>query len=924
MQKIPFSTASADFVESLYESYCENPLSVDESWRVYFDEINNNTNENNHSKIKEKFLSLTNNRNFQSNISLSNPTGNDKSINVMELINSYRLLGHLKAKIDPLNLRTEIPVAELNLSYHRLNNIDPNEEFSLEHWNEKKTKFKDILSSVEKIYCNNIASEYMHIPDFTERLWLQQRIEKNFLSYELSADKKIQTLMTLVEAEGLEKYIGSKYPGSKRFSVEGLDSVLVLLEGIINTSCKYKTKDIVIGMPHRGRINVLVNILGKPPKELFETFEGKENIKLQSGDVKYHLGFSSDVVTENGEAHLTLCFNPSHLEIVSPVVCGSVKAREELFKKNHDNGSNVLPIIMHGDAAFAGQGVVMESMNMSHARGFNIGGTIHIILNNQIGFTTSDPQDARSTLYCSDIGKMLQLPIFHVNADDPEAVIAVMELACEYRYKFKKDVIIDLIGYRRHGHNEADEPAATQPLMYKVIRNKPTIKQIYSEKLIKEGVITEQQLTEISDLYRAKLDAREESVARMVQGKTSNKTNMWLKYENNGQSLEYNSKVSIEKLKQISDITTTFPPNFSLHPRVQKIYEERRKMANGEIPIDWGFGEIMAYATLLDKGYFVRMSGQDCNRGTFFHRHAGVYNQQTGERFTPLTQVNTNAKCTIIDSLLSEEAVLAFEYGYASTDPETLVVWEAQFGDFVNGAQVVIDQFISSGEAKWGRLSGITMLLPHGYEGQGPEHSSARLERFLQLCADDNMQVCVPTLPSQIYHLLRRQMLRPLRKPLICITPKSLLRHKLATSSLNDLANGEFKSVIYDEKDLNNQKITRVIFCSGKVYYDLYEEKENLVLNNIALIRIEELYPFPQEEISHILNNTPKSASFVWCQEEPYNQGASDYIERKFSNVLNKELMIISRPESASPAVGYVSLHNIQQKELVSKALGVF
>lgn len=686
-------------------------------------------------------------------------------------------------------------------------------------------------------------------------------------------------------------------------------------------------KEIVIGMAHRGRLNVLVNVLGKLPSQLFDEFEGKHDEKLESGDVKYHQGFSCDVDVSGvpgGRVHLTLAFNPSHLEIVAPVICGSVRARQD--KRLDKERSQVFSIVVHGDAAISGQGVVMETLNMSRTRAFYTGGTVHIIMNNQIGFTTSNPHDARSTLYCSDIGKMMEIPIFHVNADDPEAVFKVTQLALDYRHMFKKDVIIDLIGYRRHGHNEADEPAATQPIMYQIIRKLPTVFQKYGEILIQDNILSKEVAETLYREYRDLLDKRQ-AVRNIINDSSGalalERQKEWQNYFSQDWR-QVVPNVAKATLKELAKTLENLPPDFTLHPRVQKLMEEREKMTQETLPIDWGYAEILAYATLLNEQYSIRISGQDCSRGTFFHRHAVLHNQKDGQEYCPLAHISQNqGRFSIYDSLLSEEAVLAFEYGYSTNDPKTLVIWEAQFGDFANGAQVVIDQFISSGEHKWGRLSGLTLFLPHGYEGQGPEHSSARIERFLQLCAEHNMQVCWPTTPAQIYHLIRRQMLRPMRKPLVVMTPKSLLRHKLAVSYFDDLTTGNFLPLIKEIDNLSVEKVKRVILCSGKIYYELLAKRRELNLETVSLLRIEQLYPFPEVELQTALQEYKHAQDIVWCQEEPQNQGAWYSSQHHIVACLNENqtLRYVGRKASASPAVGYAHLHHQQQEDLVKEAL---
>jgi 2-oxoglutarate dehydrogenase E1 component len=663
-------------------------------------------------------------------------------------------------------------------------------------------------------------------------------------------------------------------------------------------------------------------VLGKKSGELFEEFGGKVDESLKAGDVKYHQGFSSDFATEGGNVHLALAFNPSHLEIVNPVVIGSVRAR--LDRRDCDNGSKALPITVHGDSAIAGQGVVQETFNMSQTRAYKVGGSIRIVVNNQVGFTTSKKEDARSTMYCTEIAKMVQAPIFHVNSDDPEAVALVSQIAVDYRNTFKRDVVIDLVCYRRHGHNEADEPNATQPLMYQKVKKHPVPRNIYVERLVKEGAVSEQDVKTLTDDYRAILDKGECTVEEW-RPMTEHSVD-WKPYIGHDWDIEYDKAISVEKLNELGEKITTYPDEHKLHSRVKKQYDERRKMLAGEKPLDWGFAETLAYAALVDEGNDIRITGQDSGRGTFFHRHAVLHNQNDASTYVPLQNISENqGKFEIYDAVLSEVGVLAFEYGYATAEPESLVIWEAQFGDFANVAQVVIDQFICSGEQKWGRLCGLTLLLPHGYEGQGPEHSSARLERFLQLCADHNMQVCVPTTPAQVFNMIRRQQIRPMRRPLVVMTPKSLLRHPLAVSSMEELAEGTYHNVIGEIDDIDAKKVKRVVMCSGKVYYDLLEQRRKSEQDDVAIIRVEQLYPFPHQEMEEVLKDYQHVKDFVWCQEEPQNQGAWYCSQHHFWNAIpNKaQLTYAGRKASSSPAVGYASVHAKEQQALVNDALTI-
>ncbi|WP_049324411.1 2-oxoglutarate dehydrogenase E1 component, partial [Stutzerimonas stutzeri] len=786
---------------------------------------------------------------------------------------------------------------------------------------------REIVNALQETYCRTIGAEYMHIVDSEQRSWFVQRLESVRGRPEFSPEIKSHLLERLTAAEGLEKYLGTKYPGTKRFGLEGGESLIPLLDEIIQRSGSYGTKEIVIGMAHRGRLNVLVNTFGKNPRDLFDEFEGKKVEGLSSGDVKYHQGFSSNVMTPGGEIHLAMAFNPSHLEIVSPVVEGSVRARQD--RRNDPVGDKVLPVTIHGDAAVAGQGVVMETFQMSQTRAYRTGGTIRIVVNNQVGFTTNKQEDARSTEYATDVAKMIQAPIFHVNADDPEAVLFVTQLAVDYRMQFKRDIVIDLICYRRRGHNEADEPSGTQPLMYQKIAKQRTTRELYADSLIQSKVLDDERVQAKIDEYRTALDNGLHVVKSLVKEPNKELFVDWRPYLGHAWTARHDTSFDLKTLQDLSNKLLQTPEGFVVQRQVSKILEDRQKMGAGALAINWGYAETMAYATLLFEGHPVRISGQDVGRGTFSHRHAALHNQKDGSTYIPLQHLyEGQPRFDLYDSFLSEEAVLAFEYGYATTTPNALVVWEAQFGDFANGAQVVIDQFITSGEHKWGRLCGLTMLLPHGYEGQGPEHSSARLERYLQLCAEHNIQVCVPTTPAQVYHMLRRQAIRPLRKPLVALTPKSLLRHKLATSTLEELTQGSFQTVIPEIDPIDPAKVERVIMCSGKVYYDLLDKRRAESRDDIAIVRIEQLYPFPEEDLAEALAPYQNVKHIIWCQEEPMNQGAwycSQHHMRRVATAHKKELFLqyAGRDASAAPAVGYASMHAEQQEKLLQDAFTV-
>jgi 2-oxoglutarate dehydrogenase E1 component len=911
------------YLEELYETYLKNPAELSAEWQQYFNQLAHSSQDVSHADVRNYFLQIAK---LPKTVAAQGVDSyhERQQEKVVDLIAAYRSFGHLRANIDPLGLHKPGQNATLDLSYHGFSDADLNTVFdtaSFQGLNKSTATLSEIYQALQKIYCNTLGIEYAHITHLDEVSWIQKRIEQQWPIFSPSKEEKLRILDRLVVADGLEKYIGFKYVGQKRFSLEGGDSLIPLLDTLIARSTEQGVKEIVIGMAHRGRLNVLVNVLGKEPSEIFAGFEGKGIKSNNSGDVKYHMGYSSDIKTSTGEVHLALAFNPSHLEIVSPVVQGSVRSRQR--RRKDASQKSVMPIQIHGDAAFSGQGVVMETFNMSQARWFTIGGSIHIVINNQVGFTTSNPSDSRSGIYCTDIAKMIETPILHVNANDPEAVVFAAQFAADYRSQFKKDIVIDMVCYRRHGHNEADEPSATQPLMYKIIKSLPVTCTIYADKLIKEGVIDDNKEKQLADEYRNKLDLGK-SVVDVLHTNDYKYANLWTPFIGTEWTATAKTAVPLEKLKKIAKQLEKLPEGFTLQPQVKKVMEARQKMTESELPLNWGYAETLAYATLLEEGYPIRLCGQDSCRGTFAHRHAVLHDQTTGEVYIPLSHIsNDQMQINLIDSLLSEEAVLAFEYGYASTEPNNLVIWEAQFGDFANGAQVVFDQFISSGEQKWGKLCGLVVFLPHGYEGQGPEHSSARLERYLQLCAQHNMQVCVPTTPAQTFHMLRRQMIRPYRKPLIVMTPKSLLRHHLAVSTLEDLAQGEFQVVIPEIDNLDNQKVERVILCSGKVYYDLLEKRRADNINNAAIIRIEQLYPFPEERLKEILATYQHVKNIIWCQEEPMNQGAWYSTQHHLFACLDakQQLSYAGRAASASPAVGYASVHKQEQDALVMQAL---
>jgi 2-oxoglutarate dehydrogenase E1 component len=938
-----FYGANAPYIEELYEQYLVDPSSVPENWRKQFDSLPNAAGhavrDVPHSPVIAAFEQLAAQggakRIAYVNVGGTESADSKKSFKVLQYIRAHRVLGARNSSLDPLKRMERLDVPELTLEYYGLTQADLDQEFGFGSWqgaiggNAERAKLKDIVSAVKKTYCGTVGAEYMYISSTAQKRWVQAQLEAIQSQPSMNKEEKQFILERLTAAETLEKYLHTRYVGQKRFSLEGGETLIPLVDDIIQTAGAKGVKEVVLGMAHRGRLNILVNSLGKLPADLFAEFEGKYAQNVGSGDVKYHQGFSSDIQTPGGGVHLTLAFNPSHLEIVNPVVEGSVRARQQ---RRHDSeGNEVVPLLIHGDAAFAGQGVIMETMALSQTRGFKTGGTVHIVVNNQVGFTTSDTRDSRSSLYCTDIAKMIEAPVFHVNADDPEAVIMVGRIAMEYRMKFHKDVVIDLVCFRKLGHNEQDEPFVTQPLMYKKIAQHPGTRKVYADKLAAEGTVGATYGDDLVTNIRTRLDAGKSTNTKILYGIKPPLAVDWAPYIGQGWRAPYESKVAIAKLKQFAERLTQIPSDFKCHMSVEKLLEARRKMGKGEQPLDWGMAENLAYATLVAGNTPVRISGQDCGRGTFAHRHAVLHDQNREKwdsgTYVPLQNIaEKQANFVVIDSLLSEEAVLGFEYGYASAQPFELVIWEAQFGDFANGAQVVIDQFISSGESKWARLCGLSLFLPHGYEGQGPEHSSARLERFLQLCAEHNIQVVVPSTAAQHYHMIRRQALRPARKPLVVMMPKSLLRKKEAASPLEDLANGTFEVVIGDQgingTKLNAKKVKRVIVCSGKVYYDLAAEREKRNADDVAVIRLEQLYPFPHEEFKAQIDLYSAAKSVIWAQEEPQNQGAWHRIQHYLLRQMrgDQTLSYAGRRSSASPAVGYLSKHNEQQKELVESA----
>ncbi len=917
--------SNAPFIEEQYEIYLNNPGAVSADWRRYFDQLRGGVSDVAHTPVIASFIELAKNRKMAG--AMVDAATMAKQVLVLRLISKFRTLGMLHAKLDPLEAAEPPYLADLDLSTYGFTDADLDTEFDVGSYRGGKARMRlrDLIVALQETYTGTIGSEYMYIVDTPTKRFLQDRIEPIRARGTYTPEQRRHILERLTAAETLERYLHTKYVGQKRFSGEGGDTMIPMLDRLIEKAGASGVQEIVLGMAHRGRLNVLVNILGKMPSDLFTEFEGKAAQDLPAGDVKYHQGFSSDVSTSGGPVHLTLAFNPSHLEIVNPVVEGSVRARQH--RRGDTTGDQVLPVLIHGDAAIAGQGVIQECLNMAQTRGFYTGGTLHIVVNNQIGFTTSDPRDARGTTYCTDIAKMIEAPILHVNADDPEACILAVDIALEYRQKFHKDVFIDLICFRRLGHNEADEPMVTQPLMYKRIAKHPGTRKLYADRLVAAGVLSSEEADGMIVAYRNAMDKGLHTNKTILSNYKSPYTIDWRPFTDRHWSENVETGLPMAELQLLAQKVTTVPEGFKLHSRVEKVLADRRLMGEGKLPLDWGMGETMAYASLLNEGTGIRISGEDVGRGTFSHRHAVLHDQNRESRdagtWIPLQHIKTNQPSfEIIDSVLTEQAIVAFEYGYSTSDPYTMVVWEAQFGDFVNGAQVVIDQFISAGEVKWGRICGLVLLLPHGYEGQGPEHSSARPERFLQLCAQHNMQVCVPSTPAQVFHMFRRQMVRKYRKPLIVMTPKSLLRHKEAVSDISDLASGQFATVIGETAKLDPKKVRRVLACSGKVYYELLAYRRDNKIEDIAIIRLEQQYPFPHEEFTAAVSAFPEASEVVWVQEEPQNQGAW-YRLRAYlrADTPHQNLLAYAgRAISASPAVGYSAKHQAEQKALVEEA----
>ncbi len=926
---------NAPYVEEMYENYLANPGSVPDTWRQYFDALQHvpatdgsNAKDVPHQPVINAFAERAKAGGTKVVLASADAEMGRKRTSVQQLIAAYRNVGQRWADLDPLK-RTERPsIPELDPAFYGFADADQETVFDTSNtfFGKDRMSLRELLNALRETYCGTLGAEYMYATDQTEKRWWQQKLESIRSKPSFNAEKKKHILGRLCAAEGLERFLHTKYVGQKRFSLEGGESFIAAMDELIQSAGSKGVQEIVIGMAHRGRLNVLVNIMGKLPKDLFAEFDHTAPEELASGDVKYHQGFSSDMSTAGGPVHLSLAFNPSHLEIVNPVVEGSVRARMD--RRSDPLGKQVLPVLVHGDAAFAGQGVNQETLALAQTRGYTTGGTVHIIINNQIGFTTSDPRDMGSTVYCTDIVKMVEAPVLHVNGDDPEAVVLATQLALEYRMQFSKDIVVDIICFRKLGHNEQDTPSLTQPLMYKKISAHPGTRKLFAEKLSAQG-LGDTLGDDMVKAYRAALDDGKHAADPVLTNFKTKFTVDWAPFLGKKWTDAGDTAIPMGEWKRLSERLTTIPDSVTPHQLVKKVYDDRAAMGRGEVPVDWGMGEHMAFASLVASGYPVRLSGEDCGRGTFTHRHAVIHDQNREKwdvgTYVPLQNVADNqAPFVVIDSILSEEAVLGFEYGYASNDPNTLVIWEAQFGDFANGAQVVIDQFIASGEVKWGRVNGLTLMLPHGYEGQGPEHSSARLERFMQLAADTNMQIVQPTTASQIFHILRRQMVRNLRKPLIIMTPKSLLRNKDAASPLSEFTKGGFQTVIPEVKDLKADKVKRLIACSGKVYYDLMKKREEKGADDVAIVRVEQLYPFPHKAFSTEVKKYPNVTELVWTQDEPQNQGAWFFVQHYIHENMadGQKLGYSGRAASASPAVGYSHLHQEQQKALVDGAFG--
>ena len=921
-------TSNLDLIKSYYKRFQKNPNDVDNDWRIFFEDLDDEASSYLNNKYVDYKEELKTNDNTTQALEASREdeyTAN--SLRARLLIRAYRIAGHLKADLDPLKLTKKQNIPDFDPKTYGLEENDMNKEVFIDGViGINRIKLNELIRILEKYYCGRIGTQFMHIQDKEQRDWIMDKIE-NVKPDEIFTEKgKKAILERLTAAEFFENFLDKKYTGTKRFGLEGGESLIPALEQILKYGGKNGIEEVVLGMPHRGRLNVLANFMGKPFSAIFSEFQGNASNPDDvqgSGDVKYHLGTSSDRNFENIKVHLSLTANPSHLEAVNPVVVGKVRAKQD--QKNDVDRKKVVGLLMHGDAAFSGQGLVPETLDLSGLKGYKTGGTIHFIVNNQIGFTTS-PTYSRSGPYCSDVALMVEAPIFHVNGDDPEAVVYVARIATEFRQKFNKDVVIDMFCYRRQGHNESDEPAFTQPIMYEKIKTHPTIRQIYAKKLIKEKVMDDHEVEDLWEEWSEKLEKDLEAGKNFKPNKADWLEGSWTGFESKG-SIKPNTitGLPLKTLKEYGVRLTEIPSGFSINKKVQRVLQRRLKAISEGRDIDWASAESLAFASLLYEGKNVRLSGQDCGRGTFSQRHAIIVDQNTEEKFSTLNNfLNNGSRVEIVDSPLSEAAVLGFEYGYTLADPNTLVLWEAQFGDFANGAQLIIDQFIVSGESKWLRMSGITILLPHGYEGQGPEHSSARIERYLQMAAEDNIQIINCTTPANYFHVLRRQMLRKFRKPLIIFTPKSLLRNKEAVSKIEDMAETtKFNKIIIDG-DKKNKKVTKVVFCSGKIFYDIKEKMNNEQANSMLIIRLEQLYPFPSEILEEAIKNF-NHASFIWCQEEPKNMGAWPFLQPLLIELLynakieNQMIKYVGRKESASTATGLFKKHVEEQSKILEE-----
>ena len=942
-------------IEELYIQYLENPSSLTSDWRNFFqglgdEEKNIIDNSNGPSWSRKKPIKIKIDKSIKINLEKENSSSDLKDVSVTQaakdsvraimLIRAYRIRGHLIANLDPLDIQQRDEHPELKPETYGFTQKDYNRDIFLDGvLGLQKANLNTILKILKKTYSSNIGYEFMHMGDPQEKAWIRDRIEGPEKEITFTENGRKAILNKILQAEGFEKYLHVKFVGTKRFGLDGAESLIPALEQIIKRGGNLGVKEIKIGMPHRGRLNVLANVMGKPFKAIFSEFFGKSVSAKKDfeGDVKYHLGASSNREFDGNVVHISLTDNPSHLEAVNPVVLGQVRAKQ-FFHKDPER-KKVVPVLIHGDAAFAGQGVVAECFAMSGLPGHNIGGTIHVIVNNQIGFTTA-PRFARSSPYPSDVAKLSQAPIFHVNGDDPEAVVHCAKVATEYRQKFNRDVVIDMVCYRRFGHNEGDEPSFTQPLMYKKIKSHPTTLNIYSETIANDGLLTRDQISKQKEDFKKFLE-KEYKASETYKSELKWFEGVWSRFKPGlGKDKRGVSGVDKDKLMQIGKKISTYPADFVIHKTLAKVFKQRFDMFDKNLPIDWSTAEALAFGTLLNEGFSVRLSGQDSGRGTFSQRHAVLRNQENHDRYIPCNNISKKQKnIEVIDSLLSELAVLGFEFGYSLSEPETLVLWEAQFGDFANGAQVIIDQFITSGEAKWGRASGLVMLLPHGYEGQGPEHSSARLERFLQMCAGENIQVMNCTTPANYFHALRRQIHRAFRKPLILMTPKSLLRHKRCVSTMKDFTKkNSFHRVLEDdayhtESNLltlvGDKKISKVVICSGKIYFDLIESREKTKNNKVVFIRIEQIYPFPLKTLANLVKRYP-NAEFIWCQEEPKNMGAWNtvriYIERSMAmtKIGQSKVRYVGRKASSSTATGNLNKHVAQQREILEKIVGKY